>query len=134
MKKDEVADGVRFAFLTGWRRGEVFSLTWSQLDRSGGLVRLESGMTKNGEGRAFPLTPPLRALLERRHEYTRRCERTQACIIPLVFHRKGRPVNSFKRTWAERARRPDCQDCCSTTCGAVRSETSSVRACRDLWR
>jgi len=27
MKKDEVADGIRFAFLTGWRRGEVFSLT-----------------------------------------------------------------------------------------------------------
>lgn len=64
-------------------------------------MRLEPGMTKNGEGRAFPLTPPLRALLERRHEYTRRCERTQACIIPLVFHRKGRLVKSFKRTWAE---------------------------------
>jgi integrase len=101
LKKDEVADGVRFAFQTGWRRGEVFSLTWSQVDWNGGFVRLEPGMTKNGEGRAFPLTPALRALLEQRLEYTRRCERAQARIIPLVFHCKGRPVKSFKRTWAE---------------------------------
>lgn len=58
-------------------------------------------MTKNGEGRSFPITPALRALLERRQEYTRRCERAQARIIPLVFHRKGRPVQSFRRSWAE---------------------------------
>jgi integrase len=98
--RDEVADGVRYAFQTGWRRGEVFSLMWSQVDWNGGFVRLEPGMTKNGEGRAFPITPALRAILERRHEYTRRCERAQARIIPLVFHRKGVPVKSFKRSWA----------------------------------
>ena len=99
--RDEVADGVRFAFQTGWRRAEVFSLSWSQVDWSGGFVRLEPGMTKNGEGRAFPITPALRALLERRQEYTRRCERAQTRIIPLVFHRKGQPVKSFRRTWAD---------------------------------
>src|SRR5207247_1356101 len=90
--RDEVADGVRFAFQTGWRRAEVFSLSWSQVDWSGGFVRLEPGMTKNGEGRAFPITPALRALLERRQEYTRRCERAQTRIIPLVLHRTGAPV------------------------------------------
>jgi integrase len=58
-------------------------------------------MTKNGEGRAFPITSAVRALLERRQEYTRRCERAQTRIIPLVFHRKGQPVQSFRRTWAE---------------------------------
>ena len=55
--KDEVADGVRFAFQTGWRRAEVFSFSWSQVDWTGGFVRLEPGMTKNGEGRSFPITP-----------------------------------------------------------------------------
>ena len=95
----EVADGVRFGFLTGWRRTEVFTLTWSQVDWSGGFVRLEPGTTKNLEGRAFPLTPPLRALLVRRQEETRRCERAQARIIPLVFHRSGRPIHSFRRSW-----------------------------------
>jgi len=85
--KDEVADGVRFAFQTGWRRAEVFSFSWSQVDWAGGFVRLEPGMTKNGEGRSFPITPTLRTLLERRQEYTRRCEHAQTRIIPLVFHR-----------------------------------------------
>src|SRR5437867_4814086 len=103
--KDEVADGVRFAFQTGWRRAEVFSFSWSQVDWAGGFVRLEPGMTKNGEGRSFPITPALRTLLERRQEYTRRCERAQTRIIPLVFHRKGRPVKSFRRTWAEACKR-----------------------------
>lgn len=64
-------------------------------------LRLETGTTKTGEGRAFPITPALRKILERRQEYTRRCERAQARIIALVFHHKGRPAQSFGRTWAD---------------------------------
>ena len=94
-----MADGVRFALVTGWRRAEVFSLAWSQVDWNGGFVRLEPGTTKNREGRSFPITPVLRVLLERRQELTRRCERAQARIIPLVFHRSGRRIGSFRRSW-----------------------------------
>jgi integrase len=36
----DVADGVRFAFSTGWRRPEVFTITWSQVDWNGGFDRL----------------------------------------------------------------------------------------------
>jgi len=97
--KPDVADGVRFALVTGWRRAEVFTLTWSQVDWNGGFVRLEPGTTKNREGRSFPITPVLRVLLERRQELTRRCERAQARIIPLVFHRSGRRIGSFRRSW-----------------------------------
>jgi integrase len=71
----DVADGVRFAFSTGWRRAEVFTLTWSQIDWSGGFIRLQ--------------------------ELTRRCERAQARIIPQVFHRGGRAIHSFRRSWKE---------------------------------
>src|SRR5215831_14354048 len=99
--KPDVADGVRFALVTGWRRAEVFSLAWSQVDWNGGFVRLEPGTTKNREGRSFPLTPALRVLLERRQELTRGCERGQARIIPLVFHRSGRRIESFRRSWKE---------------------------------
>jgi len=35
------------------------------VDWAGGFVRLEPGTTKNREGRAFPMTPALRAILER---------------------------------------------------------------------
>jgi integrase len=103
--RDHIADAARFAFQTGWRRAETFSLAWSQVDWNGGFVRLEPGTTKTGEGRSFPMTPALRRILERRQEYTRRCERAQARIIPLVFHHKGRPVKSFKRSWAEACKR-----------------------------
>lgn len=65
------ADVVRFCYHTGWRsKSEVFPLTWAQVDWAGGLVRLEPGTTKNREGRAFPITPALRLILERRQDYT----------------------------------------------------------------
>jgi integrase len=43
----------------------------------------------------------LGAAYERRQEYTRRCEHAHVRIIPFVFHRKGQPVKSFRRTWVE---------------------------------
>ena len=107
LKRREVeAAVVHFCYLTGWRsRSEVFPLTWAQVDWVGGFIRLEPGTTKNREGRAFPITPALRAVLERRLDYTRRCERTQGRIIPWVFHRKGQPVRSMKRSWREACRK-----------------------------
>jgi len=98
--REAEADIVRFCYHTGWRsKSEVFPLRWAQVDWAGGFVRLEPGTTKNREGRAFPITPALRAILERRREFTRRCERMQGRIIPWVFHRKGEPVKSMKRSW-----------------------------------
>jgi integrase len=96
----DLAEAVQFMFLTGWRsRSEVLPLTWAQVDFQGGFVRLEPGTTKNNEGRAFPLIPELRALLERRQAITRRCERAQGRIIAHVFHRHGKPIRSLRRAW-----------------------------------
>jgi hypothetical protein len=53
------------------------------------------GTTKNLEGRALPITPALQVILERRLEFTRRCERAQDRIIPWVFHRKGQRVKTM---------------------------------------
>ena len=77
----------------------MLPLTWAQVDFAGGFVRLEPGTTKNNDGRAFPLIPELRALLERRQAITRRCERAQARIIARVFHRYGKPIKSLRRAW-----------------------------------
>ena len=96
----DLADAVQFMFVTGWRsRSEVLPLTWAQVDFAGGFVRLEPGTTKNNEGRAFPLIPELRVLLERRQAITRRCERAQGRIIAHVFHRYGTPIKSLRRAW-----------------------------------
>jgi integrase len=95
-KRDVEADMVGFCYYAGWRRrSEVFPLTWAQVDWAGGFVRLEPGTTKNREERSFPITPAFRAVLERRLDFTRRCERTQGRIIPWVFHRKGERIQSM---------------------------------------
>jgi len=45
----------RFAFLTGWRRGEILSLTWADVDRDGGVVRLRPEHSKNRQGRTLAI-------------------------------------------------------------------------------
>lgn len=91
---------VTFAYITGWRvQSEVLPLEWRQVDFEAGLVRLEPGSTKNDEGRAFPLIPELRALLDAQRERTRALERTTGRIVPWVFHRNGTPVRAFRKAW-----------------------------------
>ena len=66
------------AFITGWRlRSEILSLTWPQVDMTASLLRIDVGVTKAGEGRTFPITRRLRAILN---------ERKRHPSSPLVFH------------------------------------------------
>lgn len=96
-----------FAYLTGWRIGEILGLTWRQVDFSAGVVRLEVGTTKTGEGRTFPfdLLPPLGELLQRQREHTSALERAPGRIIPWVFHSHGAPIRSYRSAWVGARRR-----------------------------
>jgi integrase len=86
------------AYITGWRiHSEILTRQKPHLDLVHG--RLEPGETKNGEGRMFPLTPELRAVLEAQLERTRALERETGRIIPWLFHRDGKPIKSFRRAW-----------------------------------
>lgn len=53
---------VTFAYKTGWRVSEITGLTWNQVDLSNGIVRLETGDTKNDEGRTVYLDDELRGV------------------------------------------------------------------------
>jgi integrase len=44
-----------FAYITGWRKDEILSLKWPQVDFKAGIVRLEPGTTKNDEARVVSL-------------------------------------------------------------------------------
>ena len=95
---EPIAAVVRFAYLTGWRRSEVLSLEWRSVDAT--CVRLDPGTTKNDDGRIYPLTAPLRALLAERRQRTSELERAQGRVISLVFTREsGRGISSFCRPW-----------------------------------
>jgi integrase len=85
-------DILDFAYLTGWRRGEVLGLEWRDLDRAGGVIRLRPDMSKTREGRVLVLSEPLREVIERRW-------RGRAVGVPLVFHRDGRSLDHFKDVW-----------------------------------
>ena len=47
-------------------RSQLLTLTWPQVDLKAGLVRIDPGGTKAGEGRTFPVTARLRKLLAER--------------------------------------------------------------------
>jgi integrase len=88
---------VTFLYLTGRRvDSEVLPLQWRQVDLGAGTVRLDPGTTKNGEGRVFPMTTELRALLEAQRAYTDAVQRAKGAICPYVFHRDGAPIRTFR--------------------------------------
>jgi len=92
---------MRFLYLTGWRAGEARGLTWANVNFASGVVRLEPGTTKNREGREFPFSvlKPLAELLEAQRDSTKELEKKKECIIPTVFHRDGKPIGSYAKSW-----------------------------------
>jgi len=84
---------IEFAYITGWRiPSEVLTLQWHQVNFGAGEVRLEPEATKNREGRVFPMTDDLRALLKTQDEERERLKKA-GTIVANVFFRmvaKGR--------------------------------------------
>jgi len=93
------ADVLRFAYLTGWRRGEIVGLYWSSVDRAAREIRL--GDSKNGEGRVLAYDDEVAALLDERwtaREVTNP-KTKETSLSPRVFHRNGKPVGDFRKVW-----------------------------------
>ena len=95
----DYADTARFAYATGWRKGEIVALTWEQIDHAAREVRLYD--SKNGEGRTLALDGDAWAIIERRWQaraYTdRRTKQTH--VSALVFHKKGRRIGDIRKRW-----------------------------------
>jgi integrase len=91
-------DFVRFGYLTGWRKGEIASLRWEDVD--GDVIRLRSENAKNGEARSVTLGGELGDLIERRK--ADRLVKTEggARLAAFVFHLKGEPIGDFRKAWA----------------------------------
>ena len=88
----DVADFARFAFLTGWRFGEIQSLEWRDVSLESGTIRLRRPRSKNRSGRVLALEGGLLDLVRHRANL-RRLE------CPYVFHRQGRQIRSIRNAW-----------------------------------
>jgi integrase len=103
---EDLQSVVTVAYLTGWRlASELLTRQWRHVDFTAGWLRLDPGETKNGEGRMFPLTAELRAVLEAQRERTRTIERETGQIVPWLFHRNGHPIRSLARAWRTAVRK-----------------------------
>jgi integrase len=98
---DYLQDFTRFAYLTAWRRGELVSLRWSDVDRDGGVIRLRPEHSKNGRGRTVAIEGDLCAIIERRRQARQVKDREGTVrVAEFVFHRAGHPVGDFRKAWA----------------------------------
>ena len=97
---EELRPVIQTAYISGWRiTSEILTRQKHHVDLDAGWLRLEPGESKNGEGRMFPLTPELREVLERQLEQTRSFEVATGQIVPWLFHRDGKPIRTFRRSW-----------------------------------
>ncbi len=92
------ADIARFAYETMWRLNEVLSLSWDMVDRRNGTITLPD--SKSGEPRIIPIVGELVGVLERR--WVERVVGRR--LVPLVFHRRGLRIQSFRKRWRKACR------------------------------
>ena len=88
---------VTFAYKTGWRLSEITGLTWNQVDRKQGIVRLEPGETKNSQARTVYMDEELKEIILQQWD-TRLKNQT---LCPYIFPNiegNGR-INNFRKSW-----------------------------------
>jgi integrase len=95
-------DIARFAFVCGWRKQEVLSLSWSDVDLDARRIRLRRENSKNEQPRVIVLTDDLLRLVQRR--WAARQYQTRAGgvgLSPWVFHRDGCRIVDFRDAWTK---------------------------------
>lgn len=90
----DIRDFALFGYLTGWRKGEIASLTWSDIEEN--VIRLRAENSKNREARSVAIAGELAPLIERRKQ----ARLASGVLTSLVFHRSGSPIAEFRKTWA----------------------------------
>jgi integrase len=93
---------VTFAYRTGWRLSEITGLTWAQVDRAQGIVRLEVGMTKNDDARKVYLDDELKGVIEQQRKLHQKVARKTGELLPYVFlnHKRTDKIKRFSKSWA----------------------------------
>jgi integrase len=103
----DLMDFTRWAYLSAWRKGEIASLRWADVDVEGGTVRLSWRGSKNKRARTMAVTGELAGILERRSA-ARAALVVDGTAPDFVFFRSdGSPVQDFKKAWATACKAAD---------------------------
>ena len=83
---------ITFAFKTGWRLSNVTGLTWNQ-----GIAWLESGETKNDEGRKVYLEEELQEVFNHQWELRKKSRKLTPYVFPNIDDTNR--ISDFRGSW-----------------------------------
>lgn len=95
----DLADFTLFGWLSGWRKSAISTLKWSDVD--GETICLRAENAKNRTSQRIPLEGELATLIERRRQ-------RRAVNSDCIFHRKGRRIQEFRKSWTTATRMANC--------------------------
>jgi integrase len=91
---------VKFGYYSGWRRGEIRSLRWTDVDLAARVIRLRAENCKTREGRLLALEGELWTVIAEQHG-AREFENLDKTIgvSTYVFHLNGEPIGDIRKSW-----------------------------------
>lgn len=95
---EDLKDFALFGYLTGWRCGAIKKLQWPDVRE--GFIHLRRENSKNRRPYQVPLVDEVAELIQRRQKSRGFC--------PFVFHRDGKPVNAFRKSWDTACEKAGC--------------------------
>ncbi len=99
-----------FGYLSGWRKSEISSLLWVDVDRLGRVIRLRSQNSKNGVGHVLALEGELWDIIERQwHARQYEQENGTVAFSQHVFHRDGAPIGDIRKAWASSCKKAEVE-------------------------
>ena len=97
---DNLSEFVRFGYYSGWRRGEIRSLKWADVDMLARVIRLRPENSKSNEGRVLPLAGDLWNVIVRQWSLREFTGPDKTIGISLyVFHHKGEHIGDIRKSW-----------------------------------
>src|SRR5215469_2186679 len=130
---DPLNDFALFGYLTGWRKHEIASVTWEDID--GEVIRLRAVNAKIREARSLAIEGELAELMQRRRAASQIKRQDDSVVIcDLVFHRDGEPVKDFRKTWYSACVMAGLGKCICRNCGSGTDASHKCVKCGVEWK
>jgi len=136
---------VQFGFLSGWRKAEIASLAWQDVDLLGRVIRLRGENAKNGTGRVLALEGDLWQIIQRQRQMREYQKQDKTIGVSLyVFHRvdvnrrTGRteslPVGDIRKAWATACVAAGAGKLVCRTCNGDVDSKRKCATCSKTWK